>query len=136
MANHLIPKTGFWRNESIPTKANQAYAVNEAIYNDGTNDVPATTGTKVTRGITREAKASAANTNDIVIAVPTSPDCTFQATATGTLTAAMVGTDMDFATSTTIAQGTSTNKPVKLIKFIDANTGEFAFNYAMGLNAA
>jgi hypothetical protein len=136
MANYVLPKRGIWTNVVIPTKAATDYVEGEWVYNDGTNDIPATTSSQVLRGIVVQAKASASNVNPIVIRVPVSADATFQMVATGTLTAAGVGLNYDLATSTSVAQGTTTYKPVKLVKFITSALGEFALNYAFGVNAS
>ena len=136
MANFILPLDGVWKNMEVPSKANQAYAEGEIVYSDGTDLVPGTTTSQKLFGIVQKAKASAANTDPITVRVPMDANCTFKAVATGTLTAAYVGRGFDLATSTSVAQGATTYKPVILMKFIDANTGVFAFNYAMGVNAS
>jgi hypothetical protein len=133
MANFLLPKRGKWVNRTVPTKSTTAVVEGAAIYNDGTNCVVATTGTRYVMGISREASASGTADRDMVIAVPTSPNCTFLAVATGTLTKAMEGTSMDFADAVSIAQATATHSPVTLVRFINANLGEFKFNYITGI---
>ena len=133
MANFLVPKSGKWTNVTVPTKSTTAVVEGAGVYNDGTNCVVATTGTRYVMGITREASASGTANRDLVIAVPTGQDCTFEAVATGTLTKAMEGPSFDFASSTSIAQATNTHSCVTLVKFINANKGVFKFNYITGI---
>ena len=127
---------GVWKNMEVPSKANTAYAEGELVYDDATDIIPATSSSQKLLGIVQKAKASAADTNPISIRVPMDTNSTFKAVVSGTLTAAMVGRGFDLANSTSVNQAANTYKPVILMKFIDANTGVFAFNYAQGVNAS
>ncbi len=128
---------GKWTNEVIPTKANTAYVAGELLYNDGTDTIPAVTTTEVLVGYVVEAKASAANTNPIVIRVPKSVDATFYAdVTTGTLTADDVGKSMDLASSTGIDSTATVENAVTLVRMISSTRGEFKFNYQQGTDGA
>lgn len=134
---YVAEAKGKWTNESIPTKSGTAYVAGELLYNDGTDTVPATTTTEVLSGFVVEAKASAANTNPIIIRVPKSVDATFYADiGTGTLTADDVGKSFDLASSTTIDATANTESAVTLVKFISSTRGEFKFNYQLGTDGA
>ena len=121
--------------KKVPTKAAVTYAVGDMIYNDATDNVIAATTTQGNIiGICQEAKSSSATTTDIHVLCPVSPMSTFRATnGTGTLTKAMEGDQFDFATASTIAQGTSTYDAVTLDKFISASEGIFRLNYTFGV---
>jgi len=119
----------------LPTKTTTAYVVGGFVYNDGTNNVPATTTTQGNVvGICQEAKAVGdTGTQDLHILVPNSPNSTFKGTVTGTLTKAMEGQQFDFASDVAIAQATSTYDTVTLVKFINATTGVFKLNTTFGV---
>jgi hypothetical protein len=125
-----------WTTMKFPTKASVTYSAGMFIYNDATDNVPATTTTQSNViGIAKEAKASSSTTTSIHVLVPTSEACTFKATGcSGTLTKALEGDQFDFASGgLTVAQGASTYDTVQLVKFIDASTGIFRLNPTRGI---
>ena len=131
----FTPATRGWSTDKFPTKAGISFAIGDMIYNDGTdNTVVATTTQGNVIGIAKEAKTSDSTTTSISVLVPNSPNSKFKATnGTGTLTKAMEGDQFDFATASTIAQGTSTYDTVSLVSFIDASTGIFKLNTTYGV---
>lgn len=129
----FVPDSGTWEFVRIPTKANTVYTYGAAYYNDGTDNVDAVTTTEEINGIIMEAKASAANTNPITVAIPRSPQCTFRGTVgTGTLTAAYIGRLVDLASSTTVDITASTEDALEVVGFISATEGIFKINYSKG----
>ena len=130
------PASRDWSMIKLPTKANTTYTEGMFVYNDGTDNVPVTTTTQGNvLGILQESKASAANTNDINMLVPNSPNSLFKSTGgSGTLTKAMEGDQFDFAAGgLTVAQAATTYDTVTLMKFIDATTGIFKLNTTFGV---
>lgn len=130
------PASRNWSVEKYPTKASTTYTAGMMLYSDGTDVVPATTTTQSNIiGIAQESKASAANTNAIHVLVPNSVNSTFYAdNGSGTLTAAQVGDQFDFASGgLTIDQAASTYDPVILVKYHSATKGTFKFNYTRGI---
>ena len=137
MADFVLPKSGLWANKVIPSKTTTAYAVGEWLQNDGTDNIPATTSSQMLVGICQEVKAvGTSGTAPLVMRVPVSVDATFEMVTSGTLTAAMVGSKFDLASSTTANQAASSYDPLTLTKFISATLGEYKLTYAMGLNAS
>jgi hypothetical protein len=130
----FTPATRGWSTDKFPTKASTTYAVGDFIYNDETDNVPVTTSSQNNLiGIAKEAKASSSTTTSISVLCPNSTNSKFKATSgTGTLTKAMEGDQFDFATASTIAQGTSTYDVCTLVQFIDASTGIFKLNVLHG----
>lgn len=129
----FVPANGNWQYKRIPTKANTAYTAGALYYNDGTDNLDAVTTAEELYGIIIEGKASAANTNPITVAVPTSPQCEFYGTVgTGTLTAAMIGRYVDLASSTTVDVTASTEDALEVTGFISATEGLFKINYSKG----
>lgn len=129
------PASGRWVTRGVPTKTATTYTAGMLVYNDNTDNVPATTTTQQNiLGIAKEDKASAASSVTIMLLVPSGTDCTMNASATGTLTAAMVGDQFDIASGgLSVAQAASTYDTVTLTKFISASEGEFALNYTTGV---
>lgn len=130
------PASRDWSMVKAPTKANTTYTTGMFVYNDGTDNVPATTTTQGNvLGILQESKTSANNTNDIYMLVPNSPNSTFFADGgAGTLTKAMEGDQFDFAANgLTIDQGASTYDTVTLMKYISATKGIFKLNTTFGI---
>jgi len=131
----MSPASRDWSMVKLPTKTETAYVKGGFVYNDATNNVPATTTTQGNVvGISQEAKAVGdTGTQDIHILVPNSPNSTFYSLVTGTLTKAMEGTAFDFASDVAIAQAASTYDTVTLVKFIDATHGIFKLNTTFGV---
>lgn len=133
MANYVLPKQGVFTNTTIPSKSSTAYVEGELLYNDGTNDIPATTTTQVIRSITREAKTSASNTNPINVCIPRDVNAWFEmVVGTGTIAAADVGKSYDLASSTTVNASSQTYNPVTLQKFLTTTKGLFSINFLAG----
>ena len=127
---------GKWTNDVIPTKSTTAYVAGELLYNDGTNDIPATSSTEKIKGFVVEAKVSAATTTPIVIRVPKSVDASLIMDITGAgITAASVGKGYDLSDSVTVNAAASTICPVILTRYISATKGEFRLNYDTGITA-
>jgi len=125
---------GNWTNKTIPTKASTAYVAGEALYNDGTDTIPALTTEKCV-GFVVQAKASAANPNPIVIRVPRDINAgLLMSVSVGTIAATDVGKSYDFADSTSVTASTQTYKPMTLVKFIDSTHGIFNINYLAGVD--
>ncbi len=126
---------GEWTNKTIPTKANTAYVAGEMLYNDGTDTIPAVTTTEKVVGFVVEAKASANNTNPIVIRVPRDVNSQMLiSVSVGTIAATGVGLSYDCADSTSVTASTTTYKPLTLQKFIDSTHGLFSLNYLVGVD--
>jgi len=131
----MSPASRGWTTIEIPTKTTTAYVQGGFVYNDGTDNVPVTTGTQGNIiGIMKEDKdVATTGTASMSVLIPTSIACTFKSLVTGTLTKAMEGDQFDFASDVAIAQGTSTYDAVTLVKFIDATHGVFKLNYTFGV---
>lgn len=129
------PASRGWTTIKIPTKTTTAYVQGGFVYNDGTDNVPATTTTQGNIiGIMKEDKdVGTSGTASMSCLVPTSPMCTFKGLVTGTLTKAMEGDQFDFASDVAVAQATSTYDPLTLVKYIDATHGIFKLNYTFGI---
>ena len=131
----MRPASRDWSMVKLPTKTTTAYVAGGFVYNDGTDNVPATTTTQGNViGICQEAKAVGVTaTTKLHMLVPNSPNSTFHSLVTGTLTAAMEGDQFDFASDVAIAQAASTYDTVTLVKFIDATHGIFKLNTTYGV---
>jgi len=129
------PASRGWSTIKIPTKTTTAYVQGGFVYNDGSDNVPATTTTQGNIiGIMKEGKlVGTSGTASMSVLVPNSVNCTFKALVTGTLTKAMEGDQFDFASDVAIKQDTSTYDPVTLVKFISATEGVFKLNYTFGV---
>jgi len=83
-------------------------------------------------GIALESVASTdtdfATSAAIQIETPLDKQCEFEATVTGTLTAALVGTTMDLSTALVVDQGNTSKVVVTCTKFISATKGRFVLN--------
>jgi len=90
----------------------------------------ATSGDHV--GIVLESVASTdsdfATSGKIAVEVPMDKQCELEATVTGTLTAALVGTAMDLSTALVVDQGNTSKNVVTCTKFISATSGRFVLN--------
>jgi len=131
----FIPAGGTWTTVKLPTKASVTYTQGMFLYNDETDNVPVTTTSQNhLLGIAKESKASSSTTTSIHVHVPTSPWCTFRATGgSGTLTAASVGDQFDFAAAgLTVAAAASTYDVVTLVQYISATEGIFRLNVLHG----
>jgi len=120
----------------LNTKTTTAYVAGGMLYNDGTDNVPATTTTQGNVcGICQEAKAVGdTGTQDLHVLVPNSPNSTFYCdNVSGTLTKAMEGDQFDFASDVQIAQAASTYDTVTLVKFITSSSGIFKLNTTYGV---
>lgn len=124
------PAKGDWVVKEIPTKANTTYTAGTLLYNDGTNDVVATTTSLNHRGICIENKTSAANTNPIHILVPRSPQCTMYGDiGSGTPAKADEGKPCDIASGgATVAWGTNSTHQLVIEGYISATLGEFSLS--------
>jgi len=133
--NLMEPASRDWSMVKLPTKTTTAYVASGMCYNDATNNVPCASTTQGNViGICQEAKAVGdAGTQDLHFLVPNSPNSTFYADATGTLTKAMEGQQFDFVDDVSIAQATSTYDTVTLVKFISASKGIFKLNTTYGV---
>jgi hypothetical protein len=131
----MRPSSRDWSMVKLPSKTTTAYVAGGFTYNDGTDNVPATTTTQGNViGICQEAKAvGTTGTADLHMLVPNSPNSTFHSLVTGTLTKAMEGDQFDFASDVAIAQAASTYDTVTLVKFIDATHGIFKLNTTYGV---
>ena len=130
----MRPASRDWSMIKLNTKTTTAYVAGGFLYNDETDNVPATTTSQNNLlGICQEAKTAAdTGTQDLHILVPNSTNSTFHSLVTGTLTKAMEGDQFDFASDVAIAQATSTYDVVTLVKFIDATHGIFKLNILHG----
>jgi hypothetical protein len=130
------PATGKWNMRKMPSKASTAYAPGMMIYNDGTDNVPVATSTQVnTKGICLTTKASTdTTTSAIYVLCPSDWSAEFYGDVTGTLTAAMVGDQFDFAAGAlTVAQAASTYDVVECTGFESASKGKFRLNPTLGV---
>ena len=128
----FVPIKGDWTFKRIPTKASTAYAVGEVVYSDGTDIIPAVATTEDILGIVMEAKASAANTNPISVAIPVSNKSLASASVgTGTPTAAFVGRlcDLDNSTPTLdLDVSTTTESCCRIEQFVSATKVYVSFS--------
>ena len=132
----MRPASRDWSMDKFNTKTTTAYVVGGFVYNDGTDNVPATTTTQGNViGICQEAKTVAdTGTQDLHMLMPNSPNSKFFCDdVSGTLTKAMEGDQFDFASDVQIAQAASTYDTVTLVKFISASSGIFKLNTTYGV---
>lgn len=122
---------GNWGSKTIATKASTTYVAGTLLADDGTDVVPMTSSSTNIVGICVEAKASAANTNRIMIDVPKDSSCTYICDdVIGTATAAMEGRRFDGgADAGKIDTGATTYKHARFDRFISATKAEFGINY-------
>ena len=87
-------------------------------------------------GIIQEAVASTdadyALTTDVVVRVPTSSACVFEAAVTTALTASDVGNYFDFEDSATIDETDSAEDPALCVKYIRGTKGRMILNGFQG----
>lgn len=126
----FTPYTGDWKSQYIPTKASTTYTAGMILYNDGTDNVVATTSSTANWCIAAQDKASAANTNSIKVWVPASPNCTFLGdVGSGTPAVANFGATCDIASGgLTSAEGTDTHHQLIKDKYISATVRAYKFN--------
>jgi len=132
----FVPASGKWSTIKAPKKAAVTYTAGMIIYNDATDNVPATTTTQQNiLGILKETVASSAATTAIHIAAPQSVGCTFYGDLTSgeSITKANEGDPFDFASGGLTVSTTSTYDVVTLVKFISSSKGVFKLNYTTGV---
>ena len=124
------PYTGQWTKIRIPTKSTTTYTAGTLLYNDGTDNVVATTTSTKHIGICAEDKTSASNTNPITVLVPRSPECTMRGDiGSGTAAVANIGKTCDiYSGGASAAWGTDTHHQLTIMGYISATEGEFALN--------
>lgn len=116
----------------LPKKASTVFAEDSLVYFDGSGEIqPAdsTSGDHV--GIIRVAVAATdddyASNTKVPVEVPLSPQCEFEADATG-LTQDLEGTAVDLTDASTVNGSATAKGVVTLVKFISATKGRFVLN--------
>lgn len=113
----------------FPKKASTAFTQNALVYPDGSGAIqPADSTSGEHIGVIQKAVASTDSDYASTTLVPVDEcgeDDIFEATVTGTLTSAMVGTYRDLSDSVTVNAGATSKKVVLCVGFISATKGLF-----------
>jgi hypothetical protein len=129
----FTPYKGTWTSMYIPKKASTTYTAGTILYNDGTDNVTATTTSATNWCICQESYASSDTTTSYIkVMVPRSLNtCTMLGDiGSGTPAVANIGKMCDIASGgATTAHATDTHHQLRIVGYKSATVGEYAFNY-------
>jgi hypothetical protein len=135
MAN-IILRSGKTKNENMPVTPSQVFVADSLVKYSSGKIVPCVAGDAAIDvvGIIRKAIATTdsdyASDREVPIEVPAEKHCLYEMeVGTGTIAATDRGAEFDLAGPTTVDQSATTDKVVKLKKFISTTKGVFYIKF-------